>query len=113
MIIQARVQEIFELVGKELDRSGLAAAACARVVLTGGLTKMDGALDVAETTLRRPVRLGKVEIETPLSQFESDPTHAVVLGMVLRGLVCREQKLDRRFDEEGWRAMFRRVAGWL
>lgn len=113
MIIQARVQEIFELVAKELDRSGFAAASCARVVLTGGLTKMEGALDVAETTLRRSVRLGKVEMETSLSQFESDPTHAVVLGMIQRALVCREQKLDHRFDEEGWKAMFRRVAGWL
>jgi cell division protein FtsA len=113
LIMQARIEEIFELVSKELDRSGVAAAAGARVVLTGGFCRMTGAREAAEAALGRPVRFGHVEMESALSQFESDPTHAVVLGTISRGLVCREQKLDRRFEEEGWRSFFRRVAGWL
>jgi len=113
VIVQARVEEIFELVCKELDRSGLAVAGCARAVVTGGFCRMAGALEAAQRALRRPVRFGRVEMETTLAQFDSDPTHAVVLGMVRRGRSRREQKLDRRFEERGWRALFSRVAGWF
>jgi len=115
LIVRARVEEIFELVGKELDRSGVAAATagCGRVVLTGGLCRMAGALAAAHRTLHRPVRLGRVEIGCLLPQFELDPTHAVVLGTLVRGLHHREQKLDRRFEEHGLRTALKRVAGWL
>jgi len=113
LIVQARVDEIFELVGKELDRSGMAVASCARAVLTGGFCRMEGALRAAETALRRPVRLGRVEMGTTLGQFESDPTHAVVLGTAARGVLYREQKLDHRFDDGGWRGWLSRAASWL
>jgi cell division protein FtsA len=112
-IVRARVEEIFALASKELDRSGVAPAVCARVVLTGGFCRTDGALEAARRLLRRPVRFGTVEIATTLPQFESDPTHAVVLGTLLRGVVRREEKLDRRFDEGGWRGLLRRVASWF
>jgi len=113
LIVRARVEEIFELVAKELDRSGLPIAGCARVVLTGGFCRMDGALAAAHRTLRRPVRLGRVEMESALAQFEPDPTHAVVLGTLARGVSNRERRFDHRFEESGLRTMFRRVAAWL
>ena len=113
LIVRARVEEIFELVSKEVDRSGLAAASCGRVVLTGGFCLMDGALAAAHRALRRPVRLGRVEIETPLTQLELGPAHATLLGTLVRGISRREQRLDRRFHEGGLRSVFKRVAGWL
>ena len=113
LITRARVEEIFELVCKELDRSGVAAAAAGRVVLTGGFCRMAGALAAAHRVLHRPVRLGCVEMGTVLSQFHSDPAHAVVLGTLARGVYHREQRHDRRFEERGLRTMFKRVAGWL
>ncbi len=112
-IVRARVEEIFELAAKELARSGVAEAACARIVLTGGLCRMDGALEAARRLLRRPARFGIVEMETTLGQFEADPTHAVVLGTLLRGVVRREERLDRRFEEGGLRGLLQKVAGWL
>ena len=113
LIVRARVEEIFELVLRELDRSGHAAAASARPVLTGGYCAMDGAVEAAERVLRRPVRVGHVAMATTLSQFDAGPAHAVVLGTVMRGLVHREAKLDRRFEDTGWRRLISRVAGWL
>ena len=113
LIVRARVEEIFELAANELGRSGYAWASSARAVITGGYCRMDGALETAERALRRPVRFGCVELDTTLSQFQADPTHAVVLGTVLRGRTHRELQLDRRFEGSGWRRVFSRVAGWL
>ena len=112
-IVRARVEEIFEMAGKELDRSGFAAAAGGRVVLTGGFFRLHGALTAAHRVLRRPVRLARVEMKTILHPFEVQPAHAVVLGALVRGMQFREQKLDHRFEEKGLRTLFRRVAGWL
>ena len=113
LIVQARVEEIFELASRELDRSGLPVASCARAVLTGGFCAMGGALEAAERALRRPVRAGCVAMETTLGQFQSGPAHVVVLGTVARGVTHRELKLDQRFEETGWRRLLSRVAGWL
>jgi len=112
-IVRARVEEIFDLVSKELDRSGVAAAGAARVVLTGGFCQIKGARDAAERILRRAVRFGSVDVESTLSQFEPGPAHAVLLGTLARGVSHRERRYDHRFDEGGWRAMFKRVASWL
>src|SRR5690606_24102087 len=57
-IAEARVQEIFELVDRELknvDRSGMLPAG---VVLTGGGAKLAGIVDAAKDALRLPVSLG-------------------------------------------------------
>ena len=113
VIIRARVEEIFQLVRRELGRSGVAEAACARAVLSGGFCRMDRALEAAEKALRRPVRFGAVEMATTLSKFETDPTHAALLGAIARGMVYREHKRDRRFHEGGWRGLIRRIAGWF
>ncbi len=113
LIVRARVEEIFELVVRELGRSGYAWASSARAVLTGGFCQMEGALEAAEHGLRRPVRFGCIELDTTLSQFQADPSHAVVLGTLLRGRAARERQRDRRFEESGWRRMLSRVAGWL
>jgi len=113
LIVQARVEEIFELALRELGRSGYAWASTARAVITGGYCRMEGALAMAERMLRRPVRFGRVALDTTLSQFEADPSHAVVLGTVLRGRTHRELALDRRFEDTGLRRLFSRVASWL
>ncbi len=113
LIIRARVEEIFELVDKEFDRSGLAPATCGRVVITGGFCKMAGALAAAHRGLHRPVRLGRVQMKSLLKTPELGPEHAVVLGTIGRGIYHREAKLDRRFEERGFRPLLKRVAGWL
>ena len=114
LIVRARVEEIFEIVATELDRSGHPAAASARVVLAGGFCRLPGGPDAARRVLRRPVRIAAPEIETTMSQFNPDPTHAVLIGTLWRGAWHHERKLDRRFDDERWfRNIFRKVAGWL
>lgn len=112
LVIRARVEEIFALAGKELDRSGYASA-CGRVVLTGGFCRMAEALPAAHRALGRPVRLGHVQLQSILPQFTSGPAHAGVLGALRRGIHHREQALDRRFHEPRLGSLLRRVATWL
>ncbi len=111
-VIRARVEEIFELAAKELERSGFAAAS-GKVVLTGGFCRMAEALAAAHRILGRPVRFGQVKVATILPQFSSGPAHAVVLGAIERGAHHRERRFDHRFEERRIGSLFKRVAGWL
>lgn len=85
-IAQARVEEIFELIEKELrkiDRSGLLPAGA---LLTGGGVKLRGVVDVAKRTLRLPANIATLQhIQTPLHEIVQDPSYSTAVGMVLWG----------------------------
>lgn len=82
-ITEARVQEIFEMVDKELiaaDRSGMLPAG---VVLTGGGAKLDGILEAAKTNLRLPAALGTPIGVTSVIDRSADPALSTAIGLVL------------------------------
>ncbi len=84
-ITEARVQEIFEHVDKELkkiDRSGMLPAG---VLLTGGGSKLAGILDAAKSSLRLPVSLGTPIGVTSVIDRISDPSMSTAMGLVLWG----------------------------
>src|SRR3546814_18507349 len=53
--VQARYEEIFEMVQAELRRSGFEQHVRAGMVLTGGASKMEGVVELAEEMLPMPV----------------------------------------------------------
>ena len=56
--VQARYEEIFEMVQAELRRSGFEQHVRAGMVLTGGAAKMEGVVELAEEMLQMPVLRG-------------------------------------------------------
>ena len=83
--IQARYEEIFEMVQDELRRSGYESLVAAGVVLTGGAARMEGALDLAEEIFHKMVRLGLPQHVTGLSDVVSSPVFATGVGLLLHG----------------------------
>lgn len=84
-ITEARVQEIFEHVDRELkkiDRSGMLPAG---VVLTGGGAKLSGVLDAAKAAFRLPVSLGTPIGITSVIDRVNDPAMSTAMGLVLWG----------------------------
>ena len=57
-IIEARMSEIYSLIGEEVKRSGHAGMLPAGVVLTGGGARIAGAAELARDVLQMPVRVG-------------------------------------------------------
>ena len=84
-IIEARTEEIYKMVDKELkeiDRSGLLPAG---VVLVGGGAKLLGMVDVAKRIFKLPCTIGyPSEIITAIDKVK-DPNFAVAVGLVLWG----------------------------
>ena len=57
-IIEPRLDEIFELVRKEVAKSGFEGALTSGIVITGGSMLLPGAVEMAERSFGLPVRLG-------------------------------------------------------
>jgi cell division protein FtsA len=84
-IIEPRARELFELMRDNLRQAGVIELCGAGVVLTGGGSRLNGILDVAEDVLRRPARKA---VPMPISKMSSqlaEPEFASTIGMILYG----------------------------
>lgn len=100
-IIQARIEEIFELTGKELKKISRQGRLPAGIVITGGGAKISGIKDIAKRELKLPCRIG-VAKEFP--SLAEDPALSTLCGLVVEGAFIEEDE-GRNFS--GWGARFR------
>jgi cell division protein FtsA len=85
-IIEARVEEIFELIRREIKRSGYDGLLPAGVVLCGGTADLAGIRDVAREQLNLPVRTGTPHDMRGLVDVLGSPAYATSVGLLLWGL---------------------------
>ena len=82
-IIEARLEEIFDLINKELKKVNRDGQLPAGAVITGAGAKMSGVLELAKKHLRLPVQIGvPTNIHTVIDRVE-DPSFATAVGLVL------------------------------
>ncbi len=81
-IIEARLEEILYLVGKQLLKSEYHNLLGAGVVLTGGTSLLNGVEDLAEEVLSMPARVGQPENVNGLSEYVSDPRMSTGVGLI-------------------------------
>ena len=82
-ILEPRAREFFTLLRDNLRQGGVLEALGTGCVLTGGGAKLHGLLDVAESFLRTPARIGS---PVPLPRMPAElagPEFAAAIGMVL------------------------------
>jgi cell division protein FtsA len=91
-IIQPRVEEIFNLVHRELIRSGFDEFLTGGVVLTGGSTLLEGMSELGEQIFSLPVRIGYPTGVGGLVDVVHSPAFATGVGLVLYGARAQEQK---------------------
>lgn len=98
-ILEPRARELFEMVRENLRQSGTMEACVGGVVLSGGGSRLLGILDVAESVLRRPVRLSW---PTPLPKMPAhlaEPAYATLLGLVFYG---HRSRIARGLQDTRW-----------
>jgi cell division protein FtsA len=83
--IQARYEEIFEMVQDEMRRSGYENLLAAGVVLTGGAARIEGALYLAEEVFHKMVRLGTPQHVAGAIETIATPANAAGIGLLLQG----------------------------
>jgi len=84
-VVSARYEELFSMVRAELQRSGYEELIAAGVVLTGGASRINGAIELAELCFQMPVRHGAAQNLLGLSDVVDDPSLATAVGLLLHG----------------------------
>lgn len=84
-VVEPRYEELFTLVSTELKRSGFEELIAAGVVLTGGGSKMEGVIDLAEEVFHMPVRMGSPQYVAGLVDVVRNPIYATGVGLLLFG----------------------------
>jgi cell division protein FtsA len=98
-ILEPRARELFEMMRDNLRHSGMFDVCIGGIVLSGGTSRMAGILDVADSVLRRPVRLSW---PTPLAKMPSllaEPEYSTLLGMVF---YAHRARIARGMQDTRW-----------
>lgn len=94
-IVEPRVEEIFAVLRKRIEDTGLLEQLSAGVVLTGGGVLMEGMTEFAEEILGMPVRLGVPIGMRGITQLVAGPQFSTGVGLVQYGARALSQARER------------------
>jgi len=112
-VVEPRYEELFALVRDELRRSGFEELIAAGVVLTGGSSKMEGAVELAEEIFHTPVRLGIPQYIEGLVDVVRNPIHATGVGLLLYGKAASQARAVAAGSRGGLFSAFERMKAWF
>jgi cell division protein FtsA len=104
-VIEARVEELFQLVLKEISLSGYDGMLPAGIVLTGGSANLRGMTDVAERVLRVPARVARPKNMLGLVETLQSPAYATSVGL-LRWMQNENNQYQPRSRNGEWSRRF-------
>lgn len=104
-VVEPRYDELFTLVQAELRRSGYEDLLAAGIVLTGGTSKMEGVVELAEEIFHMPVRLGAPAAVRGLRDIVDNPIYSTGVGLLMYG--AQQSRDDgggrsRRGNQKWW-----------
>lgn len=82
-IVESRVQEIFSLIKREIERAGYGRLLPAGVVLTGGTAELRDIRRLGRDVLEMPVRIGRPTGVVGLTDTVTKPAYAASIGLLL------------------------------
>ena len=81
-IIHARMEETFRLIADQIEANGLLGVLSAGIVLTGGGSALEGAVDLAQQVFNAPAQIGKVTDCVGVSTKKEGARFAAVIGAI-------------------------------
>ena len=91
-IIEPRIEEMFVLLKKEIMKSGTMSYIPSGLVITGGVSLLDGIADVASNILDMSVRIGSPVGVGGLVDIVSSPIYSTGVGLIKYGYGVRYQE---------------------
>ena len=111
-IISARVEEIFQLVGSKIRKTGYTGLLPGGAILTGGAAQMPGMVDLAKYFLKMPTRVGIPMKVSGFVEKVKNPAFSTAAGLLLWGQ--HDQFSGRRSSGSySWSAVFSQFKDWV
>jgi cell division protein FtsA len=112
-VVEPRYDELFTLVQAELRRSGYADVIAAGIVLTGGTSKMEGVVELAEEIFHTPVRIGVPQDVEGLTDIVRNPIYSTGVGLLQYGLKQQNGGEIKGSRPQQSKNIFGRAKEWL
>ena len=113
-VVEPRYDELFTLVQAELRRSGFEDLVPAGIVLTGGTSKMEGVVELAEEIFHMPVRVGFPQTVTGLTDIVRNPIYSTGVGLLQYGAGRQDENAPRTAARgPAQLSNWERFKGWL
>jgi cell division protein FtsA len=91
MVVEARIEELFELINKELKRIGRSGKLPGGVIFTGGTAQIKGIAEYAKEKLELPARVGNIASVGGLADQMSVLIFATPIGLMLLDMLLEGQ----------------------
>lgn len=112
-VVEPRYEELFSLVQAELRRSGYEDLVAAGIVLTGGSSKMEGVVELAEEIFHMPVRVGMPQFVSGLSDVVRSPIYSTGVGLLLFGRRQAQNTMSGVRLDGGVKGVWERMKSWF
>lgn len=112
-IIEPRLDEIFQLIRREIAKSGYDGSLASGVVMTGGSTLLPGMVQMAEEVMGMPARLGVPIHVSGLTDVISSPIYATGVGLVLYGMKRQDKNFFRIREDNIFGKVRGRMSDWF
>ena len=112
-VVEPRYVELFSLVQAELRRSGYERQIVAGIVLTGGSSNMQGAVELAEEVFHLPVRVGTPQYVSGLVELVKNPIYATGVGLLLYGQQQQQDGTRAGRIDDGSTGIWNRMKSWF
>jgi cell division protein FtsA len=112
-IVEPRYEELLMLVQAELRRSGFEDLIAAGVVLSGGSSRVEGLVELAEEIFHVPVRIGMPQFIAGLKEVVRNPAYATGAGLLLFGKQQHLQGEHHGSLGPGFRGLWTRMKNWF
>ena len=112
-VVEPRYEELFTLIQAELRRSGFEDLIPAGIVLTGGASKMEGVVELAEEIFHMPVSIGKPKNVSGLADIVRNPIYATAVGLLQYGAAQGDRAGRPAAAEAAGDSMWSKVKQWL
>ena len=111
-VVEPRYDELFTLVQAELRRSGYEDLIAAGIVLTGGSSKIEGVVELAEEIFHKPVSIGVPRHVNGLADIVRNPIYATGVGLLLYGREREALRRERGLAVEPVESFVDRLRSW-
>ncbi|ARN74723.1 cell division protein FtsA [Oceanicoccus sagamiensis] len=113
-VVEPRYDELFTLVQAELRRSGYEDVIAAGIVLTGGTSKMEGVVELAEEIFHTPVRIGTPQDDVEgLKDIVRNPIYSTGVGLLQYGLKQQNGGEIKASKPQQTAGLFSRAKDWF
>ena len=112
-VVEPRYEELLLLIQAELRRSGFEDLIAAGVVLTGGSSKMEGLVGLAEEILHMPVRIGAPHAIAGMTGMVRNPIHSTGVGLLQFGCKHGAHRIRTDVEDKGFKTILGRMRSWF